>query len=328
MRLLRSEWDSGAFFSSPLCPHMPIHVSVTLPGPSTPPATFYPIHLFYLAYLLCAGSLAWFVVHVTYRSRTQFVLDTTWHAHGWLLLLSRAGTLILTAGTFLDNLRTFLAAFPQTQWPASVLANYGNATRAQLAWAADDYAGAGFQVGMFEACDFLHIVLTSVSLFTVGQFALTLPNAQGYTPALVRGDRHDVYLLTGGRWARRVQVISLAAVAAVTIASAVGYALGPVQGHPQLDAKLGVLVLGGSKPSPVLMGLLAVFAYSFGMIAVGIAAVCKEGWSMHGNGYFLAAQIAALALQGASGGATGWRYATHRDERTEMESNGCPYSYC
>ena len=235
-----------------------------------------PLNWVYLFYTLSAAILTYLNVSVTVRRRQSNIL----------LILSRVGTAILTIGTFFDNLRTFLASFPSAMYPEAVT-SAPNVTAANAAWKEINYSGANFQSGVFWFCGFNHIVLVAISCFTCVQFISVYKNM----PCL------------GARIMFRVSSVMIFALFAFQVFAFIS---GPASGPLELEEpRDGILTVTAANKAPV-MGLLSVFAYTFGMMGVGIAAIIREGAELRcKNILFTVAVFLGLVLNGASGGAHG-----------------------
>jgi hypothetical protein len=242
-----------------------------------------PINYVYILYTLSAACLTYLNVSVTIR-RKQY-------KNNLLLLLSRIGTGILTVGTMFDNLRTFLVSFPSAMYPKAVV-RAANLTAANLEWDDLNHSGADFQVGVFWFCEASHIFLAAISCFTIAQFAVVLktndaPKSEKFVQKIFYASSVIVLVL-----------FSFQLFAFIT---------GPASSGLTLEElRDGILTVTASKKAP-MMGLLAVFAYSFGMMALGCVASCKESADRRcKNIAFTFAVFLGLVLNGASGGAHGF----------------------
>jgi hypothetical protein len=235
-----------------------------------------PLNWVYLFYTLSAAILTYLNVSVTVRRRQSNIL----------LILSRVGTAILTIGTFFDNLRTFLASFPSAMYPEAVT-SAPNVTAANAAWKEINYSGANFQSGVFWFCGFNHIVLVAISCFTCVQFISVYKNM----PCL------------GARIMFRVSSVMIFALFAFQVFAFIS---GPASGPLKLEEpRDGILTVTAANKA-LGLGLISVFAYTFGMFFVGIAAICREGAGLRcKNILFTVAVFLGLVLNGASGGAHG-----------------------
>jgi hypothetical protein len=228
--------------------------------------------IFYLAYALVAAYLSLKTIAVSFKSNNITRL----------LCLSRIGTLILTFGTFLDNLRTSLASFPV--YP---IENAPNATAATNAWKKMNYQGATLEVTLFWICDFFHIVLTSFSLFTVIQLCIIVG----------RKRQHSHRAFIGGMFF----------ITALSVVSFAGFIVGPCSNGGILifeEPLKHVYHITSKVKSPLMDGLLSVVVYVFGMLFVAMYALCVEH-SKHRprNICFLVALLVSLGCNGAAGGA-------------------------
>jgi hypothetical protein len=240
-----------------------------------------PLNYIYLLYTLVAAFLTYKNIRATQQRHNN---DTT-----TFLYLGRLGTLILTSATFIDNLRTFLASFPFVLYPKGV-ASAANATAATNAWMELHYDGAAASVGMFWLCESSHVFLSSLSLFTIFQLYTVLSGRNTNDAAV-----------------RKVFLGATVVVAVLFVVSLVGFVVGPCEGPLMFEEpRTKVYTLTSVQKSPVLDGLLGVFVYSFGMIGLSIYAMCCHGLSRR-NISFAVGTILSLALNGASGGATGVR---------------------
>ena len=237
-----------------------------------------PLNLIYALYTLSAAILTYVNVSVTVR-RGQHKMNNT------LLLLSRLGTLILTVGTFFDNLRTFLASFPSAMYPEAVT-SAPNVTAANAAWKEINYSGANFQSGVFWFCEFNHMVLVAISCFTLTQFSLVLKN-EG-SPCCLKG--------------RLRFPVSSVLIFALFAFQLFAFILGPASGPLKLvEMRDGILTVTAAKKPPV-MGLLSVFAYTFGMMGMGLVAAVRESAGLRcKNLGFTLAVFLGLVLNAASG---------------------------
>ena len=244
-----------------------------------------PLNLIYALYTLSAAILTYVNVSVTVR-RGQHKMNNT------LLLLSRLGTLILTVGTFFDNLRTFLASFPSAMYPEAVT-SAPNVTAANAAWKEISYSGANFQSGVFWFCAFNHIVLVAISCFTLTQFSSVLKTNGSTTCSTIT--------------TRQRFIVSIVLISAMVAFQLFAFISGPASGPLELEElRDGILTVTAVKKAPV-MGLLSVFTYTFGMLGVGLVAAWKEGAGRRSkNLLFTLATFLGLALNGASGGAHGF----------------------
>ena len=251
----------------------------------TPPS---PLNYVYIVYALIAAFLTYKNIHVT----LSFPADTS-----TFLYLGRLGTLILTSATFVDNLRIFLASFPFAIYPNGV-ASASNATAATDAWETMHYEGAASSVWMYWFCEGSHVFLSSLSLFTIFQFYTVLSRNINDAPgaAAAAAVRNKVFLC------------ATVVVAFVFIVSFVGFIVGPCEGPLMFEEpRTKVYILTSVKKSPVLNGLFGVFVYSFGMIGLSIYTMCCKGGLSQRNISFAVGTVMSLALNGASGGATGVR---------------------
>ena len=246
-----------------------------------------PLNYVYIVYALIAAFLTYKNLRVTLSS--CITADTS-----TFLYLGRLGTLILTSATFVDNLRTFLASFPFAIYPNGV-ASASNATAATEAWETLHYKGAATSVWMYWFCEGSHVFLSSLSLYTIFQFYTVLSNRN--TNDAAAAVRNKVTFLC-----------ATVVVAIVFIVSFVGFIIGPCEGPLMFEEpRTNVLLMTSVKKSPVLDGLFGVFVYSFGMIGLSIYAMCCKGGLSRRNISFAVGTVMSLALNGASGGATGVR---------------------
>eukprot|EP00946_MAST-07B_sp_MAST-7B-sp1_P003795 g3795.t1 len=215
---------------------------------STPPS---PLNWIYLLYTIAAAALTAINVRETAKQEGK----------DKFFVLSRIGTMILTVGTFFDNFRSWLGSFPSAIYPAEVLAA-PNVSEAQKVWADMDFQGAGFATTMFWFCDANHEVFAAIAIFTVVYFVVSTH----YTPT---SDEP----LPPARRTRKTFIFTAILILIIMGVQTFGFIKGPVAGksHGALDLEeplegiYRVTAIDHNSTS-----LLAVFAYSFGMIGFGL----------------------------------------------------------
>ena len=265
-----------------------------------------PINWIYLLYTASAAALTVLNVRDSFNNRRA----------DYFFLLSRAGTLVLTVGTFFDNLRSWLGSFPALIYPAAVV-SAPNATAATAAWAEMNFGGAGFATSLYWFCSFNHIVFAAIAVYTVAYFFV----AFNYTPTTGAP-------LPPPETTRRTFLVTTAVVVlliAVQMYDFVSVVTGPHHGALNLTSPLdGIYRVTSQDKSKIASGLAAVFAYSFGMIGYGLyqmVQACRRGGCMGLTSpqlhtahslptwqsvlwFFIV--FVSLPMNAASGGATGF----------------------
>jgi hypothetical protein len=273
-----------------------------------------PLNWIYLPYAISAAALT--VLNVRDSLNIRERADA-------FFLLSRVGTLVLTVGTFFDNLRSWLDSFPQLLYPPNIYMASNNVTLVNAAWAEMDFRGAGFANSMFWFCDFNHIVLATVAVYTVTYLFV----AFNYTPTMEAP-------LPPAQATRRTFQATTAVVVLLAVVQCVGFVhvvSGPHDGALKFDSVNETLPLHGIyrvtsvDKSSIMDGLLGVFVYSFGMIGFGLyqmVQLCRSRGCMgltstrfdmenslstwQGVLWFFVVFV-SLPMNALSGGATGFR---------------------
>ncbi len=217
------------------------------------------LNYLYLGYTLWALALTAILVRRSIRDHQARPL-------GLFLFLSRLGTLTLTVGTFVDNLRTFLTSYPEVAWPEEVQSAGGNLTVANAAWAAIDYGGATLQVACFNIGNWTHILFASLAIFNIGQLYTVSQGPGRKLPEMA---------------SRRVLLVTALAVVAVSTVQVLALVLGPLTGPYKLKQAIGLYRVTAAVHPPAWTGfgfpggLLAVVGYTLAMIVLGVYMSCK-----------------------------------------------------
>ena len=233
----------------------------------------------YLLYAICALALT--LVTAVRLARTPAPRCCPPARDGRMLVACRVGILVLTFGTTCDNARTFFGRFPSK-------------------YAVDSDANQA--VSWF--CVFTHECLAAAAFFVPLQLIST---------AVTGGERTKRRLAMGACFGALVLfVVGLIGFLSKTLTAAL--VVGDVC---ETIGALEILKTPASAASPV--GLVAVFAYSFGMLVAGVVLCHRHGWGSKWL-LFLAGNVACVVGQGLMA-ALGDGYKCYA-------SNFCPSTNC
>jgi hypothetical protein len=220
------------------------------------------------------------------HTRTNRTLVAEWH-----LYLGRCGILLLSTGTFLDNIRKFTSTF-RYSWPDSILL----APTAEIAterWRQDNYRGAPFQSVFVWLCVGWHLILAPVAIYSVLYILrVGLQKRKPHQSIVVMPASDRVWFYA-----------STFTVAHLMLTGLYGFLAGPASGPLQVRSYIGIIVLEPTNDAPLLMrGLLGVVLWQVLLLFAQLTLLLFEYHHKRANFWLVFANVMSFVMQSARHG--------------------------